>query len=413
MWDKFSVLIPHPHAGLPLLLAFLLASCSGRAPVAPSSSTPAQHSAPLPEVALNGWPSATRSPWPATSTSPLAAGLVAHCSAEDGALDRVAARTAHRLVDGAGPFDESELEFLLRAEGSPFVWPRSFSFEVGALTQAQVEARIETWLGKQARDRSRCGIADETIQGSRVIAVVTADALGDLQPLPTTVRPNSWLSLEAELGPGIDGAKVVVLGPRGAPHTVPTSFDGHRARASFSLDRAGGWIVQLVVSTANGPRPALEARVFAGVDPPRSYALESAPGERDVAGIDVRTLAGSLTSMITAARSDSAIPALARNATLDRIAQRHAEAMRAATTTAHDVGDADPQTRVAASGIVAKNTGENVAHGKTVARAHRAIWQSPSHRSNLLDTRYDALGVGVAVDPDGSVWVCELFATLK
>jgi uncharacterized protein YkwD len=53
--------------------------------------------------------------------------------------------------------------------------------------------------------------------------------------------------------------------------------------------------------------------------------------------------------------------------------------------------------------------GENVAHALTLERAHRVLWASPSHRGNLLDRRFRDLGVGVARDSDGSVWVCQLF----
>jgi uncharacterized protein YkwD len=52
-----------------------------------------------------------------------------------------------------------------------------------------------------------------------------------------------------------------------------------------------------------------------------------------------------------------------------------------------------------------------VAHAGNVVLAHRALWSSPSHRDNLLQTRFDRLGIGVRSDPDGSVWVTELFAS--
>jgi uncharacterized protein YkwD len=55
-------------------------------------------------------------------------------------------------------------------------------------------------------------------------------------------------------------------------------------------------------------------------------------------------------------------------------------------------------------------TGENVAHNLDVTHAHRAQWASPSHRENLLQPRFDRIGIGVALDPDGSIWVCEVFA---
>jgi uncharacterized protein YkwD len=51
-----------------------------------------------------------------------------------------------------------------------------------------------------------------------------------------------------------------------------------------------------------------------------------------------------------------------------------------------------------------------VAHARSIARAHRVLWASPSHRGNLLDPSFSKFGIGVARDSDGSVWVCELFS---
>jgi uncharacterized protein YkwD len=53
--------------------------------------------------------------------------------------------------------------------------------------------------------------------------------------------------------------------------------------------------------------------------------------------------------------------------------------------------------------------GENVAHAASVLLAHRALYESPSHRANLLQGAFDRLGVAVLRDADGSVWVDEIF----
>jgi uncharacterized protein YkwD len=79
----------------------------------------------------------------------------------------------------------------------------------------------------------------------------------------------------------------------------------------------------------------------------------------------------------------------------------------------HEGRDGSPPDRVAGAGIAARVVGENVAHAADAAHAHRALWQSPSHRSNLLEQQFDTLGVGVAVDADQTLWVCELFAAMK
>jgi uncharacterized protein YkwD len=84
--------------------------------------------------------------------------------------------------------------------------------------------------------------------------------------------------------------------------------------------------------------------------------------------------------------------------------------MKDAHTIGHDVGDGDPAERLQNAGLAARESGENVAHAENVLLAHRALWQSPSHRANLQHGEYDTLGVGVLDDPDGSVWVAEVFA---
>jgi uncharacterized protein YkwD len=87
--------------------------------------------------------------------------------------------------------------------------------------------------------------------------------------------------------------------------------------------------------------------------------------------------------------------------------------MRRAGELAHDIGAGDVRQRLANDGFAPGEVGENVAHAATLALAHRALWSSPSHRSNLLGTRFARLGVGVTHDADGSVWVTELFATAR
>src|SRR5262249_45508898 len=109
-------------------------------------------------------------------------------------------------------------------------------------------------------------------------------------------------------------------------------------------------------------------------------------------------------------RQSEQSPQLLQDPTLDAIAQKHAEAMLRQKRIAHDVGDGDPRSRVESSGLDILATGENVAHALNLVRAHRALWASPSHRENLLEPRFDRVGIGIAVDPDGSLWVCEVFA---
>lgn len=337
--------------------------------------------------------------------------FLAQCDGRDAALSRVAERFARRQSEGSAPLDVSEISFALRAEGSPYVWPRAWTLEGGDLTNAAAVSRMQSWLaGFDDGGERRCGVALVEARERSVLAAVAIDALADLDPLRVEVRSGSWVDISATLLVPASDAKFVVLGPSGAARSVPTSFDGKRARARFSADRPGSFLVQLLASVAGGPRPVLEASVYAEVPPPRSYFGDAAPGEPTTPLSPHADQAEALLEMVNKARVSERSLALQRVPSLDAIASRHAEAMRKLKRIAHDAGDGDPRSRVEAANLVVLAAGENVAHALDVTRAHRALWASPSHRENLLQPRFDAVGIGIARDPDGSIWVCEVFA---
>src|SRR5690606_5615224 len=118
-------------------------------------------------------------------------------------------------------------------------------------------------------------------------------------------------------------------------------------------------------------------------------APEQAPGENERGPTPEATL----TAMLNAARASEALPQLRRDPRLDAVAQAHARQMAKRGTLAHDAGDGDPEARLEAAGIDVGEgdvVGENVAHAGSAASAHRALWASPSHRANLVSSRYQS-----------------------
>ena len=208
-------------------------------------------------------------------------------------------------------------------------------------------------------------------------------------------------------------ASVVVMDAGGAPRAVPSWLEGNVVRARFAAERPGELDVQVVADVAGGPRPVIEAAVFVDVAPtePLPGALDRpAPGEAQGASQDggppdeVR-----LTRMIAAARASLGLGALPRDPRFDRIALEHARQMARTHELAHDAGDGDPLERMRVAGLDPRAAGENVAHAPSLPLAHRAVWDSPSHRLNLLGRSFDRMGVGIVRDEDGSFWVVETF----
>lgn len=316
---------------------------------------------------------------------------------------------ARRAKEGRAP-DIDEVTAQLRSAGTPHVWPRVWTLEGDDLSHEIVQQRLAHWLARSApAGERRCGLGRaRTAAGREVLAVIAVDAVADLEALPVRTRVGRWLTLAAHLLVPADAARVVLLGPDDNVRSVPTTFGAGRVRSAFSLDRPGAWRIQLLATTATGPRPALEAWVFADSEPYLAVPIEPIPGEAPLSGAvnDTDVLLGS----INAARSASGRAPLAREGALDRVAGEHARAMRDRETAAHDVGDGSPEERAVRAGVLVRRVGENVAHARDLRRAHRALWLSPSHRETLLSERFDAVGLAFATSPDGSIWLCELFA---
>ncbi len=406
-----------------IAIALTLAACHGdgeqavvAAPVSARVKTePPAEPEPAPPPDTSGWVTATRTPWvPAVEEGrdPREVSFAMACGGEDAALTRVAREIAGARARGLGAPEADAIVQKLRVAGDPHVRPR---LVVASGRSPIDEKKLRPELEKRGgHDPARCGIAiTPTAHGGEVFVALRVDALADLAPLPTRARTGEWLTLEARLHVGARSAKVVVLGPHGAPRTVPTALDPVTGvvRARFALDQPGAFTVQLVADVAEGPRPLLEARIFADTTPPPSGEELPAPGEEAAGTSDDPS---ALARMIAALRAFEGTSPLARDEKLDALARAHAQRMRDGQSVAHDLGDGDFRQRFEAEGTIdARAVGENVAHAPTLALAHRALHASPSHRINLLRADYTHLGIGIARAPDGSVYVCETFAAAR
>src|SRR5580704_1490298 len=208
------------------------------------------------------WKPSSQSPRPA-APDPRIAPLLAACGTPDAALVEVAGRTARRQADGGALLAADELAFHLRASGDPHVWPRAWSIAGGGLDDDDLGRRIRAWVTPwNTLGQRRCGVARLTAgDGTTVDAAVAVDALAALLPLPTTARAGQWLTLDGTMLVPATGVQLVILGPRGAPKTVPASLTGDRIHSTFAVDQPGGWVVQVLATVSTGPRPVLESMV--------------------------------------------------------------------------------------------------------------------------------------------------------
>jgi uncharacterized protein YkwD len=361
--------------------------------------------------------------WAAFSSSPVALSAspddplerqaLARCGAGDEGLRAAANDVVFRALRGLPPPDADGIAFAQRAAGEPHPWAHAWVASAKTLSPEVTLRRLDDWLAEDREPRlRRCAVASGAApDGTHALAVVTVEALADLAPLPTRARTGQWLTVGARLRVPAGGAVVMVLGPSGAPRRLPAWLDGATLRARFAPDRPGEFKVQVLAATATGPRPVVEATVFADAAPPAHADDDESAGEtsRD-AGRD-EDASAALARMLASARAESGEPPLARDARLDAVAQEHAQSMAESHLVAHDAGDGDPEARMQAAGLSWQALGENVARASTAALAHRSLWASPSHRANMLRRDFSSVGVAAVRDDRGDLWIVETFAS--
>src|SRR5438309_11441109 len=105
---------------------------------------------------------------------------------------------------------------------------------------------------------------------------------------------------------------------------------------------------------------------------------------------------------MTAARQSAGLRPYSVASDLTSIARQHSAAMASQQSLYHNPNLTSQVQNWRA-------VGENVGEGPTVSDIHTAFMNSPEHRANILDHDFTQVGVGVAVDKNGIIWVTEDF----
>lgn len=106
-------------------------------------------------------------------------------------------------------------------------------------------------------------------------------------------------------------------------------------------------------------------------------------------------------------------PRLGRDPMLDDVARSFSEQMRDEGFFGHKSPSGETVAhRLKARGYGYRFVGENVARVKNAANpagfAHSLLMESPSHRRNILSSKYRKVGVGVAMRGD-TVWITQVY----
>ncbi len=191
------------------------------------------------------------------------------------------------------------------------------------------------------------------------------------------------------LGWSVTGATSISIAP-GAP-SVPASGSATCSPASTTTytltatNSAGSVTRQVTVTVTAAPPPS----------PAETASCEQA-----------------LFNAVNAVRASNGIPALTRNSYIDGLCRQHAQYMANAGTLSHDNFNARADSiRASIPGMNA--CAENVLYNFTPCNATAMAQQwydSPGHRTNMLNPAYTISGMGIVIDSSGKIWACQIFA---
>ena len=140
---------------------------------------------------------------------------------------------------------------------------------------------------------------------------------------------------------------------------------------------------------------------------------EAAPGAGETSGSGIT---GSIVQRTNAERARAGVAPLRASTQLTQAAQIQADQMARLGRLEHELSGVKyptPPDRLAAVGYRWQTYGENIAMGQTSAAAVLDSWMhSSGHRANILNGRFQEIGVGYARDSAGRPYYVQVFATL-
>jgi uncharacterized protein YkwD len=147
---------------------------------------------------------------------------------------------------------------------------------------------------------------------------------------------------------------------------------------------------------------------------PRGWAEPEKPSVKEDGPPKLSKELQKVLELTNEARAGEKLPALKLNAALCKAAQAHSANMARQGKMEHVLDGKNPAQRVEAAGYDYAKVGENIAagaNGPPVEAIFKSWMESQHHKDNILNPKYQEIGLGLAADAKGEVYYTQVFAT--
>lgn len=223
---------------------------------------------------------------------------------------------------------------------------------------------------------------------------------------------NARLLLESSLQHGEISPESAVL----LAYLEEKAGDAPRARQTLQGVTAPSPFVSAYLSRFGAPNISVEVARREAVPVKGGATLESTDAR-------ITKLEKAMFQIVNAERAANKLPALDWNERLASVARAHSAEMRDKKYFAHE--SPTPELRhpldryVAAFGKTPRLVAENIFRAwgdhsflteKDIRDAHKSLMDSPGHRANILINGATDMGIGIAADSTGNIWLTQMFS---
>ncbi len=311
----------------------------------------------------------------------------------DPSLTQAARRLALEALTES-PSGAVELLALTEALSDSGGWdpsPRSYVIRAAVLEHVLGTLLARKDLNEEPASHVGVGVA---VRGERAsLVVLLAQRRVNLSDFPRALaKPGKGQVLCGHFDATPRDAQVYVTQPGGRVESVPLVRDSGVAFCARVLFPAQGrYTVEVVGRGDKGPEVASLFLVDVG------DARERDARERLVEPTTVEDARQAVMDRINALRRAHGEQPLSADTLLTRVAQDYSDRMAREGFFAHVAPDgSNLRTRLAAAGVDARTSGENLGSASGPLSAHFGIEHSPGHRGNLLMPQYVHVGIGVS-----------------
>lgn len=164
------------------------------------------------------------------------------------------------------------------------------------------------------------------------------------------------------------------------------------------------------------PVPTASVRPAATVKPSPAPQVStpnvpnSSPSTGDYTTLSVTAQEQKMLNLLNQDRARNGLSALPLDSRLSDIARAKSQEMMEKGYFAHESPTwGKAASMLTAFGYAYNGVGENIAHHATVEKAEAAFLSSSAHRIVMMGSQWKKVGIGIAVDKSGFVYVTELF----